>query len=204
MRGCSRLFSLPTLAGVDLARSSPLEPPWPDLVICSGRGAEAVAFWLKRQNPKLRIVFVGSPWSEARAFDLVITTPQYRLPRAPNVLHNTLPLHDVTPERLAAEARRWEARLAASAAAVHGGAGGGQQRALHLHAGRCRTARPRGDATRQAEGGSLLVTTSARTREAVADALAPPSARRIFSTAGRGPRRTIPSMPSWACRRGSW
>ena len=110
-----RLLSLPTLAGVDLARSSPLEAPWPDLVICSGRGAEAVSFWIKRRNPKLRIVFIGTPWSALGRFDLVVTTPQYRLAQAPNVLHNLLPLHDVTAERLAAaeaEAARLRQQLA--------------------------------------------------------------------------------------------
>jgi len=63
--GLLRLASLATLAGVDRKASSPLVAPWPDLVICSGRGAEAVAFWLRRQNPALRIVFVGTPWSGA-------------------------------------------------------------------------------------------------------------------------------------------
>jgi mitochondrial fission protein ELM1 len=170
--GALRLFSLPSLAGVDLARSSPLAPPWPDLVICSGRGAEAVCFWLRRHNPKLRIVFVGSPWSRLDAFDLVITTPQYRLPRAPNVLHTTMPLHDATPERIAAEARRWEARLQhlprPFTAVLVGGSSGPYvftpQAAARL--GR--------EVTRLAEanGGSLLVTTSARTRKEVTEALA--------------------------------
>ncbi len=110
--GALRFLSLPSLAGVDLAKSSPLSPPWPDLVLCSGRGAEAGSFWLKRQNPKLRIVFIGTPWSALHRFDLVITTPQYRLPEASNVLHLTLPLHDVGPERIAAQARLWEPRFA--------------------------------------------------------------------------------------------
>jgi len=65
--GLLRLASLATLAGVDRKASSPLAAPWPDLVICSGRGAEAVAFWLRRQNPALRIVFVGTPWSQHAA-----------------------------------------------------------------------------------------------------------------------------------------
>jgi uncharacterized protein len=170
--GVLRLLSLPTLAGVDPARSSPLQPPWPDLVICSGRGAEAVAFWLRRQNPGLRIVFVGSPWAGPYSFDLVVTTPQYRLPQLPNVLLTELPLHDATPERLAAEARRWESRLQhlprPFTAVLVGGSSGPyvftQGAAERL--GRAVTAIAR------AAGGSLLVTTSARTRAEVADALA--------------------------------
>lgn len=164
-------MSLPTLAGVDLAGSSPLEAPWPDLVLCSGRGAEAVAFWLKRQNPRLRIVFVGTPWSALRHFDLVITTPQYRLPQAPNVLHNLLPVHDVTPERIAAEAARWEGRLAQLPrpfTAVLVGGSSGPYLFTPTSAGRLGR---EASALAAAAGGSLLVTTSARTGEAATDAL---------------------------------
>jgi mitochondrial fission protein ELM1 len=170
--GILRPFSLPTLAGVDTARSSPLAAPWPDLVICSGRGAEAVAFWLRRRNPKLRIVFVGSPWSRLDAFDLIITTPQYRLPRAANILHTTLPLHDATPAKLAAEARRWEARLShlprPFTAVLVGGSSGPYVFTPHA-------ASRLGHAVTEIaarSSGSLLVTTSARTRGDVADALA--------------------------------
>lgn len=170
--GVLRLLSLPTLAGVDLARSSPLEAPWPDLVICSGRGAEAVSFWIKRRNPKLRIVFIGTPWSALGRFDLVVTTPQYRLAQAPNVLHNLLPLHDVTAERLAAEARLWEARLShlprPFTTVLVGGSSGPY---LFTPEAAARLGR---EATRLAEasGGSLLITTSARTGTAATDALA--------------------------------
>lgn len=171
--GFLRLFSRPTLAGVDPAKSSPLEAPWPDLVLCSGRGAEAVSFWLKKHaNPNLRIVFVGTPWADLRHFDLVITTPQYRLPQAPNVLHNLLPVHDVTPERLAAEARRWEARLShlprPFTAVLVGGRSGPYAFTPEAAARLGREA----SALARAEGGSLLLTTSARTGEAAADALA--------------------------------
>lgn len=170
--GVLRLFSRPTLAGVDLAKSSPLQPPWPDLVLCSGRGAEAVSFWLRKHaNPDLRIVFIGTPWADLRRFDLVITTPQYRLPQAPNVLHNLLPVHDVTPARIAAEAARWQARLAhlprPFTAVLVGGRSGpylfGPEAAARL--GRQASALARD------EGGSLLVTTSARTGEAATAAL---------------------------------
>lgn len=170
--GLLRLFSLATLSGVDVAASSPLSAPWPDLVICSGRGAEAVAFWLKRQNPQLRIVFVGTPWSDLRRFDLVITTPQYRLPRAPNVLHNLLPLHDVTAARIAAEAARWGQRLAhlpQPFTAVLVGGGSGPYLFTPESAARLGRAASRLAAE---EGGALLVTTSARTGEAATAALA--------------------------------
>jgi hypothetical protein len=170
--GALRLLSLATLAGVDLAASSPLVPPWPDLVICSGRGAEAVAFWLKRQNPKLRIVFVGTPWSALERFDLVLTTPQYRLPQAPNVLHNLLPVHDVTPQRLAAEAQAWEARLGHLPRPFTAVLVGGSSGPYRFTAEAARRLGREASALAAAEGGSLLVTTSARTGAAASAALA--------------------------------
>jgi mitochondrial fission protein ELM1 len=166
-----RLISLPTLAGVDPASSSAIVPPWPDLVLCSGRGAEAVAFWIRQQNPETRIVFVGTPWAPLARFDLIVTTPQYRLPEAPNVLHNLLPLHDVTPERLAAEAKRWEARLAHLPRPFTAVLAGGDSGPYHFTPEAA--ARLGREATQlaRAEGGSLLVTTSARTSEAATQAL---------------------------------
>lgn len=169
--GLLRLFSRPTLAGVDLAASSRLEAPWPDLVICSGRGAEAVAFWLKQQNPALRIVFVGTPWSDLRRFDLVITTPQYRLPQAENVLHNLLPVHDVTPQRIAIDAARWNIKLGMLprpfTAVLVGGSSGPY---LFTPGSAARLGRE-ASAIARAEGGSLLITTSARTGDAATQAL---------------------------------
>ena len=108
-----RFLNLTTLAGVDLAKSSPLIPPWPGLVICAGRSSEAVVRWIKHHgNPALRSVFVGTPWADPKAFDLVITTPQYGLSTGANILHNALPMHGVTAEKLHLEAERWGPRLA--------------------------------------------------------------------------------------------
>ncbi|MFM8745588.1 MAG: mitochondrial fission ELM1 family protein [Aestuariivirga sp.] len=166
-----RFLSLPTLAGVDLVSSSAITPPWPDLVLCSGRGAEAVAFWIRKQHPQTRIAFVGTPWAPLARFDLVVTTPQYRLPAAPNVLHNLLPLHDVTPERLTAEAERWEARFALMPKPLTAVLVGGRSGPYHF----TRQAASRlGHAVTElarAEGGSLLITTSARTGTAATEAL---------------------------------
>jgi mitochondrial fission protein ELM1 len=166
-----RLSGLASLAGVDLARSSPIAPPWPDLIICSGRAAEAVAFWIRRQAPSCRIVFLGTPWAAHRHFDLIITTPQYRLPEAHNILHNLLPLHDATPPRLQAAAALWEERLAhlprPFTAVLVGGRSGPYLMTPDAAARLGRAA----SAMAAAEGGALLLTTSARTSPAAADAL---------------------------------
>ena len=84
----------PTLAGINRSRSSALEPPWPDIVITAGRRNEPVARWIRQQSgARSRLVHVGRPWAPLENWDLIITTPQYFLPAAPNILHNRLPLH---------------------------------------------------------------------------------------------------------------
>ncbi|MGE4250834.1 MAG: mitochondrial fission ELM1 family protein [Parvibaculaceae bacterium] len=70
-----------------------LTPPWPDLVIGIGRRSVPVARWIKRKSGgRTRLVHLGRPRARLDIFDLVITTPQYGLPSAPNVIELTLPL----------------------------------------------------------------------------------------------------------------
>ncbi|GIX29884.1 MAG: nucleoside-diphosphate sugar epimerase [Porticoccaceae bacterium] len=91
-----------TLAGIDRRRSSPLEPPWPDLVIAAGRRNEPVARWIRRRSGgRARLVHVGRPWAHPRCFDLVVSTPQYFLEPGPGVHLAHLPLHRITAGRLA-------------------------------------------------------------------------------------------------------
>ena len=81
-----------TLLGVDRAKSSPLEPPWPDLVISAGRMNENIAKWIRRQSGgRTRIVLLGRGWTRPGTVDLVVATPQYRLKPHPNLLINELP-----------------------------------------------------------------------------------------------------------------
>ncbi|MCB1885883.1 MAG: mitochondrial fission ELM1 family protein [Geminicoccaceae bacterium] len=169
----TNLFAGPTLAGLDRRRSDPLEPPWPDLILSAGRRNEPLVRWIARQagRDNVRLVHVGRPWALHECFDLIVTTPQYRLPDKPNILHNEAPMHRVRRERLDAEARAWAPRLAhlpfPRIAVVMGGNAGPysfdrENGALlgFVASGRAR-----------AKGGSLLVTTSARTPKAAIEGL---------------------------------
>lgn len=91
-----------TLAGIDITSSSPLQAPWPDVVISAGRRNEPVAQWIKGQsNGKTRLVHMGRPWAPLSAWDLIVTTPQYFLPRQSHIVHNSLPLHCFSGHALA-------------------------------------------------------------------------------------------------------
>jgi len=160
-----------TLAGIDRNVSSSLQPPWPDLVITAGRRNEPVARWIRRQSPHTRLVHVGRPWSPLAVFDLIVTTPQYFLPEAANVLHNRLPLHALTPERLEAAATAWQARLAHLprpwTAVMVGGDSGPFVFTPDKGARLGRLA----DELAATDAGALLLTSSARTPKAALEAL---------------------------------
>lgn len=171
----TNLLAGPTLMGLVKERSSPLAPPWPELVISAGRRNEPLVRWIQREagGPgKVRLVHVGRPWARHECFDLIVTTPQYRLPDKPNILQNEAPLHRVTAARLAEAGERFAGRFAElprpRIAVILGGHAGPYSldrengAVLGWHA--ARRARER--------GGSLLVTSSARTPVAAIDALA--------------------------------
>ena len=92
------LLRLTTAAGA-------LEPPtgtWPKVLISAGLRNEPICRWVKRNSGgRTRIVFLGRTWATSDRFDLVVTTPQYRLRKADNVFENPLTLHRIGPPALA-------------------------------------------------------------------------------------------------------
>ncbi len=158
-----------TLAGIDTSRSDPLAPPWPDLVLTAGRRNEAAALWIRSQAEKpVRLVHMGRPWAPLDRFDLIVTTPQYHLPRLSNVLYNTLPLHDLSRATLDREAARWRDRLGVKPPYLTVLLGGDSGPYLFEAAAARRLARQVSELARRMEA-SVLATASART---AADAVA--------------------------------
>lgn len=161
-----------TAMGIDRARSSPLAPPWPDLVISAGRRNENLAKWIRhRSGGRTRIVLVGRGWTRPGTVDLVIATPQYRLKPHPNLLINELPLHIVDHEAQAAAARqwvpRWEGLPRPWIVVLIGGSSG----PYLFDAATARRLGAEAGALARSAGGSLLITTSSRTRPSVVPAL---------------------------------
>ena len=159
----SQLRSL-ALAGVDRRRSSALQAPWPDLVISAGRELEPVARWIKKQSGnRARLVHMGRPWSRLDAFDLIISTPQYFLPERENILLNELPLHRVTDRRLEEARALWEPRFAHLPRPYTVVLLGGNSGSFVLSCAKARRLGKLVNALTRGSGGSLLVTSSART-----------------------------------------
>ncbi|WP_348760848.1 mitochondrial fission ELM1 family protein [uncultured Salinisphaera sp.] len=157
-----------------LARdAAPLEPPWPDLVIAASRRSAPIARWIKRcSGGRTRLVHLLHTQMSLHTFDLVITTAQFRVPDAPNVLRTTLPLNVISPERLAEAGQRWARRLAHLPRPWTAVLVGGDSSSHRLDTAVARRLADRANTLARAEHGSLLVTTSKRTRQTAADALA--------------------------------
>lgn len=83
-------------------------PPWPDLVLGIGyRGVPAARAIFKRSKGRTKLVRLGNPRLDPRHFDLVITTPQYAVPDAPNVVQLPIAIPAGPSEVPTANERQW-------------------------------------------------------------------------------------------------
>lgn len=153
-----------SLLGIDRRASSPLTPPWPDLLIAGSRRSSPIAQWVKKQSGgATMLVHLMHTQAPLAWFDLVVTTPQYRLPRRANVLHNTIPLNHIPDERVRAAGARWAPILRELPRPYVALLVGGNSSSYVLDEGTAaRLGHEAADEIR-AEGGSILLTTSART-----------------------------------------
>jgi mitochondrial fission protein ELM1 len=107
------------------ADSDEIAPPWPDLIVSSGRRSALIARAArKRAGGAPLLVHVQDPRAGAGAFDLIVAMEHDRV-EGPNVVKVATSLHDVTPERLAQAGAAWRERLAALPRPLIGVAVGG-------------------------------------------------------------------------------
>jgi mitochondrial fission protein ELM1 len=161
---CPNLLLGASVLGVDRRASSPLSPPWPGLVIAASRRSAPVARWIKkRSGGHSRLVHLMHTQAPLAAFDLIVTTPQYRLPARPNVLHTAAPVVRIDPDRLTAAAVSWVPRFAGLPRPYTALLVGGNSSSYVLGAETAARLGCEVSAQVRASGGSALVTTSART-----------------------------------------
>ncbi|MGK2913436.1 MAG: mitochondrial fission ELM1 family protein, partial [Porticoccaceae bacterium] len=161
-----------SLLRLDRGRSEPLIAPWPDLVLAAGGRSAPVARWIRRRSGgAARLVHLGRPRAPLKAFDLVVTTPQYRLPARENVLHNVLPLNRPLSQQTERAVAAWRQRLASLPRPWIALLVGGNSSSCVLSEETARQLRAQAAALVRRRGGSLLIATSPRTPAAAADIL---------------------------------
>jgi mitochondrial fission protein ELM1 len=161
-----------SLHHIDLDRSDPLAPPWPDLVLTIGRRPSMAALWVgERAGGRARLVLVGKPSGMAERFDLVITSAENQMPPLANLLPISLPLMRVDMAAIEAAGRAWEARLGTLPRPLIGFLIGGPTGPFVYDASVVRRLLARA-AEVAAAGGTPYLTTSRRTPPAVVAALA--------------------------------
>jgi mitochondrial fission protein ELM1 len=162
-----------TLAHVDLARSDPLEPPWPELVVTVGRRLSSVALWIQRESGGAsRLVLLGKPRRHLRRFALIVAPAQYRVAPRANVLRIGLPLMRVDAEAVAAAAEAWRERLAPLPRPLLALLVGGPTKAVRFDPAVARELTARAARAAAAAGGTLYVCTSRRTAPPIVEAIA--------------------------------
>jgi mitochondrial fission protein ELM1 len=161
-----------------------LGTPWPDLVIGIGRRNVAVARWIKEQSGgRTKIVRLGNLRADSRLFDLIITTPQYPVPRTGNVL--TLPFaisRNSYPPKPTADEARWLASLPRPHLLA---SLGGPTRYWKLAEADVAHAAQEISRKAIAAGGSFIVATSQRTPTSIVNVIERSSAGRNVLADGR-------------------
>jgi hypothetical protein len=169
---CPNILLGATLASARRESADQLQPPWPDLVIGASRRSVPVARWIRRQSGgRTKLVHLLHAMAPLALFDLIITTPQYRLPPQSNVLHLAGALNRVDGERLAAAGAAWAPRLSGLPRPFTALFVGGNSATYRLDAETAARLGAGASAAVAAAGGTLLVSTSPRTPAAAAEAL---------------------------------
>lgn len=149
-----------SMLGVNTARSAPLGPPWPSLVIAAGRRTVPVLRAIEKRSPHTATVYLMWPGS-AQGIDLVVAPVHDAPPAAANIMTTLAPLHAVTPETLSSAREAWTPQFAHLPRPWVGLCLGGNTK--HGSYGETDWRQLIASAKHMAGLGSLIVTTSRRT-----------------------------------------
>lgn len=97
------------MSRLGIRAGNPILPPWPDLVIATGKSLAPIARWIrKRGGGYTRAVQLGG-WAAHHPdyFDLVVSYAYFALPPHSQQMEIVVPVNSVGPERLVLAARRW-------------------------------------------------------------------------------------------------
>jgi len=141
-------------------------PPWPDLVLIAGGRSVIDAVRIRNASGgSSRIVCLGRPWAPLDWFDLIITTPQYRLPASSNLVTLDLPLN--LPPTLTDDALAyWEPKFDGLPRPILGGVLGGDSGSYRFDAASAERIVQTVNELAGRAGGSAVLVASPRTPSA--------------------------------------
>jgi mitochondrial fission protein ELM1 len=145
-------------------KGDPIAPPWPDLIIATGRLSVPAALYIKAQNPKVFTVQLQDPAIDPLLFDLVVA-PEHDNLKGPNVISTRGGLHRVTPAMLTSEGEKLAPQVAHLKRPYIAVLIGGSSGAYHMTPGAIKKFCAQIEDAVNAVGGSVLLTPSRRTGE---------------------------------------
>lgn len=101
-----------SLATLDASSREQMRPPWPELVLGIGNRSVPVALAIRNlSGGKSKLVRLGNPRLNPARFDLVITTPQYDVREACNIIRLTVGISTAPKLDSNREEAEWLAKL---------------------------------------------------------------------------------------------
>jgi mitochondrial fission protein ELM1 len=153
-----------------MEKSDPLVPPWPALVLTIGRRPSMAAQWIRKQSGgKTKVVLLGRPRKMLAKFALVIITGQFLMPKRDNILSLDLPLMRVDKAKIDKAVKVWQPSFQAMKQPVTALLIGGPTKPYRMDEAVIETLLQQ--LKTQLAGGSLFISTSRRTPDAVVDYL---------------------------------
>jgi hypothetical protein len=153
------------LPGIELPlepSSDRLDPPWPDLLISSGRLAVALSMAVGRRSPRTVRVHIQNPGVPFNRFDLV-SLPRHDGKSGANLVESIGAIHRVTAEKLSAAALEWGHLAEGSDRPLVSVLIGGSNRFCQLTPEMMRSVAGQLAALVRDQGVGMLITTSRRT-----------------------------------------
>jgi uncharacterized protein len=150
-------------------KGDPVAPPWPDLLIATGRASVPASLYVRRASRSAGgrgtfTVQLQNPVIDPSRFDLVVV-PRHDTLTAPNVMTTRGALHRITPEKLKREGEKFAGALTHLPHPRIAVLIGGSNAVYHLTPREMRPLARQLAALPQQMGGSLMVTPSRRTGE---------------------------------------
>jgi mitochondrial fission protein ELM1 len=144
------------------AAGDSITPPFPNLVIASGRRSLPASFYIKQASPQTVVVQLQDPHCSPHLFDMVVV-PEHDHVRGPNVVTTVGALNRVTPDAISAAAQQWRPRFAHLPGPYATLLLGGKSMAYDFTDADMQRIISQLQTTMQTFSGSLLVTPSRRT-----------------------------------------